>query len=285
MTQGMVCHQTFQDNKGKWLFPTEVVKQNESWIVKADGSSVTAGRIEKMSKSKRNVIDPETIIDNYGADTARLFMLSDSPPERDMEWTESGVEGASRFLKRIFRMAQDPELPPIGTAVLPDSRGSAISLIRIAHKSILKLSADIENFGFNRAVAQLHTLANAIADVNPEDRGAAEAKRFGVETLAQLLSPLSPHIAEEIWRELGHETMLTATAWPKADKSLATDDDIEIGIQVNGKLRDTIKLPRDCEACDAEARALESPAILRYLDNRVPKKIIVVKNRIINVVV
>ena len=285
MTQGMVCHQTFQNNEGKWLFPTDVARKDNSWIEKTNGKPVIAGRIEKMSKSKRNVIDPEIIIENYGADTARLFMLSDSPPERDMEWTESGVEGASRFLKRVFRMAQDPELAPIGTPVPSDSADSALALIRVAHKSILSLSNDIENFRFNRAVAQLHMLANAIADVKSGDKGAAAAKRFGIETLAQLLSPLSPHIAEEIWQGLGHETMLTATRWPQADKNLAADTEIEIGIQVNGKLRDTIKLPRDCETSDAEARALESPAILRYLDNKAPKKIIVVKNRIINVVI
>jgi leucyl-tRNA synthetase len=285
MTQGMVCHQTFRDENGNWMFPTDVVKQHDGWVTKLDGKTVTAGRIEKMSKSKRNVIDPEIIIEEYGADTARLFMLSDSPPERDMEWTESGVEGASRFLKRVFRMAQDPELAPVGTAVPSDSKDSALALIRMAHKSILGLSADIENFRFNRAVAQLHMLANAISDVKPEDRGAAAAKRFGVETLAQLLSPLSPHVAEEIWQGLGHETMLAATAWPRADETLAADDEIEIGIQVNGKLRDTIRLPRDCQSSDAEARALESPTILRYLDSKTPKKIIVVKNRIINVVI
>ena len=126
MTQGMVCHQTFQDEDGKWLFPTEVVKQQGSWIKQTDGKSVTAGRIEKMSKSKRNVVDPETIVENYGADTARLFMLSDSPPERDMEWTEAGVEGASRFLKRIYRLAQDSELAPVGTTVLHDSEGARL---------------------------------------------------------------------------------------------------------------------------------------------------------------
>jgi leucyl-tRNA synthetase len=163
MTQGMVCHQTFQDEAGKWLFPTDVVKQGDAWVQTSDGSKVIAGRIEKMSKSKRNVVDPELIIRNYGADTARLFMLSDSPPERDMEWTESGVEGASRFLKRVWRMSQDPNLAPLGSAPLADSAASALTLVRIAHKSILALSTDIENFRFNRAVAQLHMLANAIA--------------------------------------------------------------------------------------------------------------------------
>ncbi|XDZ71912.1 leucine--tRNA ligase [Alphaproteobacteria bacterium LSUCC0744] len=285
MTQGMVCHQTFQDKSGKWLFPTDVVKKDDAWVQIADDSEVTAGRIEKMSKSKRNVVDPELIIQNYGADTARLFMLSDSPPERDMEWTESGVEGASRFLKRVWRMAQDPELAPRSAAPLPNSEGSALALIRMAHKSIIGLSADIENFRFNRAVAQLHMLANAIADVKAGDKGASEAKRFAIETLTQLLAPLSPHIAEEIWQCLGHDGLLANTAWPQADASLAADDEIEIGIQVNGKLRDTIMLPRDCEASDAEARALASPAIIRYLDGKPPRKVIVVKNRIINVVI
>ena len=176
-------------------------------------------------------------------------------------------------------------MAPVGTTVLKDSEGSALALVRIAHKSIISLSADIENFRFNRAVAQLHILANAISVVESKDRGAAAAKRFGVETLAQLLSPMSPHIAEEIWQSLGHETMLAATAWPKPDESLAVDDEVEVGIQVNGKLRDTITLPRDCEDTDAKARALESPAILRYLNGNEAKNVIVVRNRVINVVI
>ncbi len=285
MTQGMVCHQTFKDQDGKWLFPDDVVKESGGWVKVTDGSPVISGRIEKMSKSKKNVVDPEVIIKSYGADTARLFMLSDSPPERDMEWTESGVEGASRFLKRVYQMAQDPNLAPVGVAIPPDTEGSALELIRMSHKSILCLSADIENFRFNKAVAQLHILANTAADVKSTDKGAAEAKRFGIETLAQLLSPLSPHVAEEIWQCLGHNNMLSNSMWPKADETIAADDKIEIGIQVNGKLRDTISLPRDCESAEAETRALESPAIIRYLNNNVPKKVIVVKNRIINVVI
>jgi len=285
MTQGMVCHQTFKDQNSKWLFPNDVMKEGNDWITIAGGHPVVAGRIEKMSKSKKNVVDPEQIIESYGADTARLFMLSDSPPERDMEWTESGVEGASRFLKRVYQMAQDQALAPVGTAILPDSEGSALALIRMAHKSIINLSDDIENFRFNRAVAQLHILANTIANVKLVDKGASEAKRFGIETLAQLLSPLSPHVAEEIWQCLEHNGMLANTAWPKADETIAADEKVNIGIQVNGKLRDTISLPRDSDTADAEARALESPAVLRYLDNKTPKKIIVVKNRIINVVI
>ena len=285
MTQGMVCHQTFKNKDGKWLFPTDVTKDGDQWVETATGNKVDAGRIEKMSKSKRNVIDPELIIETYGADTARLFMLSDSPPERDMEWTESGVEGASRFLKRVWRMAHDTNLPPAGTTV-PDQLGTtALAAVQMAHRSILALSADIENFRFNRAVAQLHMLANAIANIKMDEFGAGAAKRFALETLTRLLSPLAPHVAEDIWQKLGYSKLLAQSTWPQADVALAIDTEIEIGVQVNGKLRDTIKLERDCPNDIAETTALASASIQRYLDGKTPKKIIVVQNRIINVVV
>ena len=284
MTQGMVCHQTFKDKNGKWLFPTEVTKDGDQWVETSTGAVATAGRTEKMSKSKRNVVDPELIIETYGADTARLFMLSDSPPERDMEWTESGVEGASRFLKRIWRLARDERLAACGTPI-PNTLGeTATAALRMAHKSILALSADIENFRFNRAVAQLHMLTNTITNVKMGEVGAPAAKRFATETLAQLLSPLTPHLAEDLWQTLGHETLLAQSPWPEADTELARDDEIEIGVQVNGKLRDTIKVERDCPNEVAESLALESTSVQRYLDGKTPKKVIVVQNRIINVV-
>ena len=284
MTQGMVCHQTFKDKDGKWLFPTEVTKDGSKWVEKSTGASATAGRTEKMSKSKRNVVDPELIIETYGADTARLFMLSDSPPERDMEWTESGVEGASRFLKRIWRLAQDESLATCGTPI-PNTLGeTATAAMRMAHKSILALSADIENFRFNRAVAQLHMLTNAITDIKIDDAGGPYAKRFAIETLAQLLSPLTPHLAEDMWQALGHKTLLAQSQWPEADADLAQDSEIEIGVQVNGKLRDTIKVERDCPNDMAEKLALASAAVQRCLSGKTPKKVIVVQNRIINVV-
>ena len=285
MTQGMVCHQTFKDASGNWLFPSDVTKNGDEWVENSNGGKVTAGRIEKMSKSKRNVVDPELIIGTYGADTARLFMLSDSPPERDMEWTESGVEGASRFIKRVWRMAQDIAQNHDTNRSSDRYDGTALALMRVAHKSIINLSADIENFRFNRAVAQLHMLANAISDVKASDAGAEAAKRFGIETLARLLSPLSPHVAEEMWQMLGHETMLATLEWPVADADLARDDEIEIGVQVNGKLRDSITLPRDCDDAEAERTALASQAVVRYLDGKTPRKVIIVKNRIINVVI
>ena len=283
MTQGMVCHQTFQDADGRWLFPTEVERDGEAWRQVETGGAVTAGRIEKMSKSKRNVVDPELIISKYGADTARLFMLSDSPPERDMEWTESGVEGASRFLKRLYRMAADPALAT-DEASLP-SEGPGAGLVRATHRAIAAMTADIEGFRFNKAVAQLYTLANAIGEVKAADDGAAAARRFAVETLTRLIYPMAPHIAEEMWQSLGHDSMLAVTEWPVADPDLLTEDNIEIGVQVNGKLRDTVSLPRDAEEDEARAAALASAGVIRYLDGRDPRKVIVVRNRIINVVV
>ncbi len=283
MTQGMVCHQTYQDRNGKWLFPTEVTRNGNDWRHCKTGETVKAGRIEKMSKSKRNVVDPEIIIESYGADTARLFMLSDSPPERDMEWTEAGVEGASRFLKRVYRMANDNTLPTIGTP--PPTDGEGMELVRTTHKAIYGMSQDIEGFRLNRAVAQLHTLANAIANTKGESPSIAAARRFAVETLVQLIAPLTPHIAEELWETLGHQTMLADSTWPTANERLIADNIIEIGVQVNGKLRDTILLARDCTKQEAEGAALASPTIIRYLEDRVPKRVIVVPNRIINVVV
>ena len=283
MTQGMVCHQTFRDADGKWLFPTEVERDGDSWKMRDTGAAVTAGRIEKMSKSKRNVVDPDVIIETYGADTARLFMLSDSPPERDMEWTEAGVEGASRFLKRIYRMAADPSLSTAGTQ-LPDS-GAGGDLVRAAHRAIDAMTADIEAFRFNKAVAQLYTLANAIGEVRGDEPSDLAARRFGVETLIRLLYPLAPHIAEEIWEQLGHAVMLADTDWPKADPDMLTEDSVEIGVQVNGKLRDTVSLPVDADEDVARAAALASAGVIRYLEGREPKKVIVVRNRIINVVV
>ena len=283
MTQGMVCHQTFQADDGKWLFPTEVERDGDDWRHRETGKAVTAGRIEKMSKSKRNVVDPELIISDYGADTARLFMMSDSPPERDMEWTESGAEGAARFLRRLFRMSADASLPPVGTPA--PTNDSTKPLMRAAHKAIDAVSSDIEAFRFNRAVAQLYTLANAISDQAADVEGAAAARRFAIETLTMLLAPVAPHIAEEMWGNLGHDTMLAQTDWPVADPDMITEDTIEIGVQVNGKLRDTVLLSPDTDEETARAAALETPGVIRYLEGKTPKKIIVVKNRIINVVI
>jgi len=289
MTQGMVCHQTFQDDKGRWLFPDEVEKQGEEWQQRDGGKSVKAGRIEKMSKSKRNVIDPDKIIETYGADTARLFMMSDSPPERDMEWTSAGVEGASRFLNRVFRLSlNDDDARPFADihSHAPEPMDSkAEALIKITHQTIRGITEDIERFRFNRAVAALHSLNNAIASCDENTASQNWARRFSVETLAQLLAPIAPHIAEEMWHHLGHDTMLATQSWPQADEAWLVVETIAMPVQVNGKLRGTLNLPPNTDKAQIEEEAMKLDAVIKYLDGQAPKKIIVVPNRIVNVVV
>ena len=289
MTQGMVCHQTFRDKDGQWLFPAEVRREKEDWVTTEDSAPVTPGRIEKMSKSKRNVIDPENIISAYGADTARLFMMSDSPPERDMEWTNAGVEGAWRFIQKVWRMslAEDTERPlaPLGSAMPDTLDDAAKEAIAETHRTITGFDQDIERFRFNRCVAALYTLSNAITDLKGSSPSQQWARRFALETLARLLSPIAPHIAEEMWENLGHGEMIATLDWPEADPSWLTRETIEVAVQVNGKLRGTISLAPDSAKEHAEEMALAIPAVQKILDGNTPKKVIVIPNRIVNVVV
>ena len=183
----------------------------------------------------------------------------------------------------MVRPVPDPALATAGTT-LPEE-GPGADLVRATHRAIDAMSGDIEGFRFNKAVAQLYTLANAIGDVKGNDDAALAARRFGIETLTRLIYPMAPHIAEEMWQALGHDSMLAVTAWPEADPALVTEDSIEIGVQVNGKLRDTVSLPRDAAEDEARAAALASAGVIRYLEGREPRKVIVVRNRIINVVV
>ena len=289
MTQGMVCHQTFQNTKGQWLFPEDVIKKTDTWLERATEHPVQAGRIEKMSKSKRNVIDPDKIIDSYGADTARLFMLSDSPPERDMEWTNAGVEGANRFLNRLFRLSigEDKTRPfaAINTPMPDTLDDPAKTLIKTTHQTIASISADIERFRFNRAVAALHSLSNAISTCDADTPAQNWARRFGTEILARLLAPIAPHIAEEMWHQLGHESLLANKAWPEADATWITTESIAMPVQINGKLRATLTIAPDSDPEHIKAEALKLDGIQKHLGTDTPKKIIVVPNRIVNLVI
>ena len=289
MTQGMVCHQTFQNTKGQWLFPEDVIKKTDTWLERATEHPVQAGRIEKMSKSKRNVIDPDKIIDSYGADTARLFMLSDSPPERDMEWTNAGVEGANRFLNRLFRLSHgDDKTRPFAAinTPMPDTLDDpAKTLIKTTHQTIANISDDIERFRFNRAVAALHSLSNAISSCAADTPAQNWARRFAVEILARLLAPIAPHIAEEMWHQLGHESLLANKAWPEADATWITTASIAMPVQINGKLRATLTIAPDSDPERIKAEALKLDSIQKHLGTDTPKKIIVVPNRIVNVVI
>jgi len=286
-TQGMVCHETYRDAKGAWLLPSDVKKDGNQTVHVRTGEPVTVGRTEKMSKSKKNVIDPGLIIDTYGADTARWFMLSDSPPERDLEWTESGVAGAWRFTQRLWRLVAEPAGPIAGRqAAMPaDWPDTAAGLRRALHKTVAALTQDLEQFHFNKAVARIHEFANLLEAAKGDDAATAWARREALETLARLIGPMVPHLAEEIWQALGNDGLLLDQAWPQADPGLARDDTVTIAVQVAGKLRATIEVARDLAQTELETLALANDNVLRAIDGKPVRKVIVVPNRIVNVVV
>jgi leucyl-tRNA synthetase len=294
-TQGMVCHESYKSEDGRWLYPEEIRKLGDGSIVHGEtGRPVTVGRREVMSKSKKNVVAPSAIIETYGADTARLFMLSDSPPERDLDWSEAGIDGAWRYVNRIWRVIGErlPEMALNDAARPLAIAGAADVAHRAVHKAIAAVTEDLEQFRFNRAVAHVRELSNALeelgeatpAPAGPAPAGRGWVLRFGYETLVKLIGPMMPHLGEELWRMLGHDGLLVDEAWPKADPALVLDDTIEIAVQVNGKLRGTINLTRDAAAATAEQAALALPGVLKLLDGKKPRKVIVVPNRIVNVV-
>ena len=293
-TQGMVCHETYRDEAGGWLYPDQIERNGQGEIVHIEtGAPVTLGRSESMSKSKRNTVDPEAIIKAYGADTARWFMLSDSPPERDLEWTDGGVDGAWRYLNRIYRMIDELPigLPSAGTGQ-PEAMSEDADLLRRAtHRTIVAISRDLDSFGFNRAVARIRELTNAIGDFTGSiDAGsvpadAAWAIREGLETAVRLMNPMVPHLAEELWQRLGHQSLLAETPWPEADGALLIEENVTMAVQVNGKLRGTLELRAGAEAGEVETAALALPAVTRAIADKEVKRVIVVPDRIVNVVV
>ncbi len=285
-TQGMICHETYRAADGTWLSPDEVDKSGETAVRVSDGSPVTLGRSEKMSKSKANVVDPSAILNSYGADAARLFMLSDCPPDRDMDWSDAGIDGAWRYLGRLWRLAAHPPhpLPPVGCAVPSELGPKADALLRQTHRTIAGVTDDLDKFRFNTAVARIRELTNAIPGVDAKEPGAAEVTRFALERAAQLVAPMTPHLAEELWTLLGHTTLLALSPWPTWNESLLEDTSVTIAVQVNGKMRGTINLPKDADKDSAEKAALALETVQAQLGGKAPRKVIVVPNRIVNVV-
>jgi leucyl-tRNA synthetase len=286
-TQGMVvheCYYTERDGRRLWHAPSEVERQADGSVrLRATGEPVKVGPVTKMSKSRRNTVDPEEIIEQYGADVARWFMLSDSPPDRDVEWTAAGVEGAWRFLQRLWRMLAEAELAPPGAA--PGETGpEAEALRRATHKAIRGVTAEIEDFAFNKAVARIHELANAVQKAG-DGPGMGFARREAFEALARLMAPMTPHFAEEMWQRLGHVTPLVETPWPEFDPALVRDEMIVLPVQVNGRKRAEIEVAREAGRAEIEGAALASPEVARHLGGRAPRKVIVVPGRIVNVVV
>ncbi|MGD9196585.1 MAG: class I tRNA ligase family protein, partial [Methyloceanibacter sp.] len=288
-TQGMVTHETYKDEAGKWLFPEEVTTQDGKSVHVSTGAPVTIGPVESMSKSKKNVVDPDSIIGTYGADTARWFMLSDTPPERDIEWTTGGVDGAHRFLQRLWRLSGDvaQKGAPPGSPCPTDLDDDALALRRATHKTIAAVTSAVERLRFNSAVAQIYELAGTLSsglqtDELPE--GQAFALREAAEALVRLAAPMVPHLAEECWKILGNQGLVAEQAWPEADSELLTEDTVTIAVQVNGKRRGELTIARDAVKEDIEAAALALDPVARAIEGREIRKIVVVPLRIVNVV-
>ena len=282
LTQGMVCHQTFQREDGEWLYPEQVERQKGQFVEKETGAPVRAGRVEKMSKSKCNVVDSDAIVARYGADTARLFMLSDSPPERDLEWSEAGVEGTYRYLGRLWRLTERAvEIPD----VLPDVAEAGLKEIRqMIHRTIRQVTESIQAFHLNKAVALVRELTNRLEKLDATNASAQAVLREGVEAALRLFNPMIPHITEACWERLGHTTMLAQTSWPEYDEALTQEETITMAVQVNGKMRATIALKRDAAEAEAREVALQDEAVQRAISGKEIRKVIVVPNRIVNVV-
>ncbi|WP_321344040.1 leucine--tRNA ligase [Breoghania sp.] len=292
-TQGMVTHETYRAEDGSWLNPAEINIEGEGGERRAvrlsDGTPVTIGSIEKMSKSKKNTVDPTDILGAYGADTARWFMLSDSPPERDVIWTEEGVQGAHRFVQRVWRLVGEIAERMPGDVAKPAEFGeAATALRRVTHKTLAGVEHDIESLGFNRAVAKLYELVNTLAKAAGEKAPGEDlvwAVRESATSLVQMMAPMTPHLAEECWGVLGGEGLLSQADWPEVDPALLVEDSVVLPVQVNGKKRAELTIARDASQSDVEAAALALEAVQRSLEGRAPRKVIVVPQRIVNVVV
>jgi len=289
-TQGMVTHETYKDADGKWLFPEEVKLSAGEAVHAKTGAPIAIGPVESMSKSKKNVVDPDSIIGTYGADTARWFMLSDTPPERDIEWTAGGVDGAHRFLQRIWRLVGEIGAKTRPGAEIPSEMGpEAEALRRATHKAVAGVTTAIEKLRFNTAVAQIYELANALssglqASVEQPKEDLRFALREAGEIVARIIAPMAPHLAEECWALLGNTGFVAEKPWPEADSALLTQDTVTIAVQVNGKRRDELTIARDASKEDIEAAALGLENVARAIGGRKIKKVVVVPQRIVNVV-
>jgi leucyl-tRNA synthetase len=290
-TQGMVTHESYRAADGTWLYPDEVEKRPDGSAVRAGTDEpVTVGRVEAMSKSKRNTVDPGAIIGKYGADTARWFILSDNPPERDMEWTEAGVAGGFRFTQRLYRLVGEALPGPPPAEAMPDGGAPARELRRATHRAIAAVTEALETFAFNVAVARIHEFANAIGEAGTtagHDPALAAARREALETLARLIGPMMPHLAEELWSLLRpQETRLVAELpWPEADPALLKAETVTLAVQVLGKLRATIEVPVGAEESTVFAQAEAEPNVRRALGGKPIRKRIHVPGRVVNFVV
>ena len=269
-TQGMVTHETYQLGDGSYLSPDQVEKNGADWTRIEDGAPVIAGRVIKMSKSKKNVVDPDTIVDTYGADAVRWFMLSDSPPERDLPWSEAGIEGCSRFVHRLWRLFGQHDAA---------ASGEDKALDRKTHQTVAAVASDIEALGFNKAVARIYELTGAVEKAAP-----SASRSAAIRTLVQLVAPMMPHLAEEAWAALGQSGLVADAAWPEVDPALLVEDEVTIAVQHKGKLRDTLSVAKGLPKDELERLALASENVQRSIDGADIRKVVVVPDRLVNIV-
>jgi leucyl-tRNA synthetase len=285
-TQGMITHETYKDSDGKWLFPEQVEKRDGVTMKRGANYAVEVGPVEKMSKSKKNVVPPEAVADTYGVDAARWFMMSDSPPERDSEWSDAGIEGAWRFVQRVWRLLDESlaTLPARGTPCPAAIGKQANDIRRVTHRTIAAVTEDLEKFRFNKAVARVFEFINALSAFEPKDAGDQWVMREALEALTMLINPMVPHLSEECWQRLGSTTMAVHAPWPKADPELTRLDSVTLAIQIDGKRRDEVELPKDLPSKAVEEAALAREDVRKAIDGRAIKKVIIVPNRIVNIV-
>ena len=273
-TQGMVTHETYtriDPSNGQPIYfsPAEVEKRGEDAVLVADGAPVEVGRVIKMSKSKKNVVDPDEIVATYGADAIRWFMLSDSPPERDLPWSESGIEGCGRFVQRLWRLFGQFDAA---------ATGEDKALDRKTHQIVHAVAADIEGLGFNKAVARIYELTSAVEKAAP-----SASRSAAIRSLLLLVAPMMPHLAEEAWAQIG-EGLVAEAAWPPVDPALLVEDEVTVAVQVKGKLRDTLTVAKGTAREELERLALASDKVQRALEGAEVKKVIVVPDRLVNLV-
>ena len=297
-TQGMVVHETYRIGtgpNGEWVAPVDVRIEDAGGkrraIVISSGEEAEIGSIEKMSKSKKNVVDPDDIIESYGADTARFFVLSDSPPDRDVIWSESGVEGANRFVQRVWRLMSEAGEHLTKVPSEPALEGAGLEISKIAHKTLKAVEGDYDKLAFNKAVARIYELVNALAaplmavTTDQADKALLSALRNAAEILVQIVAPMTPHLAEECWAVLGNSGLVAQAAWPACVDALIVENEVTIPVQINGKKRADLTISRDAGQSEIEAAVLALDVVKTTLDGKAPKKIIVVPQRIVNVVV
>ncbi|MDG1153865.1 MAG: leucine--tRNA ligase [Alphaproteobacteria bacterium] len=283
-TQGMVCHETYQNKNGEWVNTNDIIKNGNKAYHKDTNEEIKVGRSIKMSKSKKNVIDPDDIINTYGADTARLFMISDSPPERDLEWTESGIEGCWRYVSRVWRLVQNNLQKIKDVDENTDLSDAGIDLEIKVHKTIKLVYDTIEELGFNRAIAHIRSLTNDIEQAKLKDSDNRILK-FALENLIIMLSPITPHLCEELWGVIGNEASILSVSYPDYDESKLSDSKISVGVQVNGKLRGQINISPDVDKDTMTNIALELESVKKIMGESSPKKVIAIPGKIVNIVI